>query len=99
MHFLSSVTRRFRCIARSFSSTSKQDFQMSGYSSSKFPPKPPIEQHSEHKGNTAPAAARFGRGAKSVAEIAEAAEARRRNSAEWSRKDTGPRTTPSRDNG
>ena len=53
--------------------------------------KPQVEQVNTYRNNTAPRAAEFGKGARTVAEIHEATEARRANSAQWSRKPTGPR--------
>jgi hypothetical protein len=63
---------------------------MSGYSSNKEPPKPPIEQVGPYRNNTAPAAAKAGVGAKSLAEIQEALDACRRHNEGLSKRDIGP---------
>jgi hypothetical protein len=60
---------------------------------------PPIEQVSEYKNSTRrpgeaapPRAAEFGKGATSIEQVREATEARRRQSASWVNRNTGPHT-------
>jgi hypothetical protein len=70
------------------------------YSTDKNPTSPPpIEQVSEYRNTTRtgsqpppPAGAQFGKGMRTIQEIEEATSARRKQSASWSNRDTGPRS-------
>jgi hypothetical protein len=64
---------------------------MTGYSDSIKPPKPPIESVAGYAKDKAPSAAAFSKGATNINEIREATEMRRRHSVEISGRPIGPR--------
>jgi hypothetical protein len=74
-----------------------QESNMTGYPSKKPEGPAKVEQVNTYRNGTAPRAAEFGKGARNLAEIQQATDARRENSAQWSRKSTGPRPTANRD--
>ena len=77
---------------------------MTGYSTDKEPKNPPpIQQRGEYRVTTRqgsqpapPAAAAALKGTQTIEGIREAAEARRRQSASWSTRDIGPRSSGNR---